>query len=476
MKKIVFLLIMLISSHAVTKAQVIDIDTMQSDTTRATQAYNNTQDNKGTTAAKSNAKETKKVKYDLPRRIVGLRGGANFANMSYSYEPIERYTQYGVTSGMIGLFSQLPLGQVFSLRPEVTFLSRGDSLSWKDVNYGITARYLDVRLPITMNIRRGKGNISPYLMIAPQLNIALNGQIGYSSDDTARMTIPLARSNMNIVDFSLLLGGGIDFTINTDLLPIYVSLEGGYNFGLVNNFSINEIIDNSDDPSIIANPFFGAELWHEKRYNRGVEVAVRVGFPLDKDFLKRYRERRKALPDTVVQLEIQTDTVVNSIFDTVVIMNEPRFRSAEAAYQTKECFTIAELYNLIEQGIDITGKRICMFDIKFDFDSYKIRSESEQPLNELVRMMWDYPQMTIEVYGHTDSIGTPEYNQKLSENRANAVVEYISNHGVSPSRVKSFGYGLRYPIDTNSTEEGRFRNRRVEFDVITIGIKRKYQK
>ena len=129
---------------------------------------------------------------------------------------------------------------------------------------------------------------------------------------------------------------------------------------------------------------------------------------------------------------------------------------------------------MIENGEDITGKRICMFDIKFDFDSYKIRKESERPLNELIQMMQDYPHMTVEVYGHTDSIGTPEYNQNLSENRANAVVEYLSKHGISPSRVKSFGYGLRYPIDTNSTEEGRFRNRRVEFDVITIGLKRKY--
>ena len=157
------------------------------------------------------------------------------------------------------------------------------------------------------------------------------------------------------------------------------------------------------------------------------------------------------------------------------ITNEIRIPVEPVGYHTKECFSIAELYDLIEQGEDITGKRICMFDIKFDFDSYKIRPESEEPLNELVRMMTDYPRMTIEVYGHTDSIGTAEYNQKLSENRARAVVEYISGHGISPNRVKSFGYGLRYPIDTNSTEEGRFRNRRVEFEVIAIGLNRKYR-
>lgn len=425
------------------------------------------------TAVKANAEKTV---YDLPRRMVGLRAGLNFADMQYTHSPISRYEHFYRTMPMFGIFVQLPLGHTpLSLRPELSLVMRGDSLSWLDVNYGITARYIDLRLPLTYNFRFGHGYVSPYLMLAPQMNVAYGGSIGYSADDfPSRISTSLNSHNMSPADFSLLLGAGCDFTINTDLMPIYVSLEAGYNFGLVNNFSKHEIIDNSTTPSSILNNFFGAELWREKRYNRGAELALRVALPLDKEFLERYRKRRQVLPDTVLLVNIQTDTVQGPT-DTVFITNEIRIPVEPVGYHTKECFSIAELYDLIEQGEDITGKRICMFDIKFDFDSYKIRPESEEPLNELVRMMTDYPRMTIEVYGHTDSIGTAEYNQKLSENRARAVVEYISGHGISPSRIKSFGYGLRYPIDTNSTEEGRFRNRRVEFEVIAIGQNRKYR-
>lgn len=418
-----------------------------------------------------------KKQYDMPRAAVGIRTGINISHMSYSYKPIERYANFSKTRPLFGIFAHFTLGHTpLSFRPELTFTTRCDSLSWLDVAYGITAHYVDLRLPITWNFRFGDGKVSPYILLAPQLNMAYSGSIGYSADDyPSRISTPLAKSNMRSTDLSLMVGAGCDFTVNTDITPIYIALEAGYNFGLINNFAKREIIDESDNPSHIINNFFGAELWHGKRYNRGLEVALRLSLPVDRDFLQRYRDRRKVLPDTIRLVEVKTDTVSGPT-DTVYMTQEVQVPViVREEYHTKECFSIAEINDLINQGENITGKRICMFDIKFDFDSYEIRPESRAPLNELVRLMQDYPQMTIEVYGHTDSIGTAEYNQRLSENRANAVVEYISSHGVSPGRIKSFGYGLNYPIDTNATEEGRFRNRRVEFEVITIGLKRKYK-
>ena len=428
-------------------------------------------------ASMADTAKAEKPYYDMPRFTLGLRGGYNIADMVYTHQPIERYSHLKKGFRMLGIFSQIPIGKTpLSLRPELTFITRGDSLSWLDVSYGITAHYLDLRLPVTYNFRFGHGDVSPYLMVVPQLCLPYAGRISYNAYDAVedRSHTTITKADIRTADFGVMLGLGIDFTINTPLLPIYFALEGGYNWGLVNNFAPREIRDNSDNPSNILNNFFGAELWQEKRHTRGVEIAARLSLPIDREFLDRYRERRKVLPDTVTL--VRSDTIRKD--DTVFVQTEvevPVFAKSAAGYHTKECFTIRELYDFINNGDDITGKRICMFNINFDFDSYQIRPESEEPLNELVRMMWDYPQMTIEVYGHTDSIGTPEYNQKLSENRAGAVVEYLSNHGVSPSRIKSFGYGLRYPIDTNSTEEGRFRNRRVEFDVITIGLKRKYE-
>ena len=76
--------------------------------------------------------------------------------------------------------------------------------------------------------------------------------------------------------------------------------------------------------------------------------------------------------------------------------------------------------------------------------------------------------MKIEVAGHTDAHGSVEYNQRLSENRARAVVEYLVSHGIDPHRLTFKGYGKSRPIDTNTTDEGRSRNRRVEFLILSM--------
>lgn len=410
-----------------------------------------------------------------PRLKLGLRGGINMPDMKYSHEPVSRYDHGWRYVYMLGVFAETPIGKTpLSLRPEVTLLSRGVKLNWMDVDYDFLANYVDLRLPITYNFGWPSEKVSPYLMVAPQFNIPFGGKIKYTAEDYPNsVSTDITEADIRKYDVSIMFGGGIDFRIDFDKFPIFLSLEAGYNMGLLNNFALREMYDAAENPSNIANPFFGAELWHETRHTRGVEVAMRLSIPLDAKYLDEYRKRRSNIPDTVVLKEVDTVPVeVEKLVEKEIM---PEQRNKTTVYQTKECFTISELYNLLDQGIDITGKRICMFDINFDFDSYKIRKESERPINELVQMMMDYPHMTVEIYGHTDSIGTDEYNQRLSENRAKAVVEYLGKHGVSPSRVRSYGYGEKYPIDDNSTEVGRFRNRRVEFDVITIGEKRKYR-
>ena len=75
------------------------------------------------------------------------------------------------------------------------------------------------------------------------------------------------------------------------------------------------------------------------------------------------------------------------------------------------------------------------------------------------------PNSLIDVYGHTDSTGSDQYNQTLSENRARTVANYLTMQGVSAARIRSQGFGETLPIADNATEEGRRRNRRVEITV-----------
>ncbi|TLX53704.1 OmpA family protein [Stutzerimonas nosocomialis] len=105
-------------------------------------------------------------------------------------------------------------------------------------------------------------------------------------------------------------------------------------------------------------------------------------------------------------------------------------------------------------------------DVKFDFDRAQVRPESYSDIQNLADFMQQYPQTSTTVEGHTDSVGTDQYNQRLSERRANAVRDVLVNqYGVEGSRVNSVGYGESRPVADNSTEEGRAINRRVEAEV-----------
>jgi outer membrane protein OmpA-like peptidoglycan-associated protein len=105
--------------------------------------------------------------------------------------------------------------------------------------------------------------------------------------------------------------------------------------------------------------------------------------------------------------------------------------------------------------------------VNFAFNSAELTPESKKILDEdrTVARLKGEPNMRVEVAGHTDSIGSDAYNQKLSERRAQAVVDYLVSTGVDPKRLKAVGYGKTKPIASNATEAGRAENRRVELQV-----------
>jgi outer membrane protein OmpA-like peptidoglycan-associated protein len=105
-------------------------------------------------------------------------------------------------------------------------------------------------------------------------------------------------------------------------------------------------------------------------------------------------------------------------------------------------------------------------NVFFESDSYALKKESRIELNKVVKMLQSNPGIRIEIGGHTDNTGTAEYNQKLSENRAETVMNYLVGAAIQPERIVSKGYGLSMPVDTNTTEEGRAQNRRTELKVI----------
>lgn len=107
-------------------------------------------------------------------------------------------------------------------------------------------------------------------------------------------------------------------------------------------------------------------------------------------------------------------------------------------------------------------KRVTL-DVKFDFDKTAIKPQFHNELKEIASFLQQYSEVSITLEGHTDSIGTREYNLDLSERRAASVKEYIvQKFGISPDRIETQGYGEAEPIADNDTASGRQKNRRVE--------------
>lgn len=118
------------------------------------------------------------------------------------------------------------------------------------------------------------------------------------------------------------------------------------------------------------------------------------------------------------------------------------------------------------QFVRITEERI-EIDQKIQFTSGKSRilSVSFPILDSVTTVMKDYPDLDVQVEGHTDSDGSDSYNLRLSQSRADAVREYLISQGVDAARLSSVGYGETRPIDTNRTTSGKANNRRVEFRI-----------
>lgn len=115
----------------------------------------------------------------------------------------------------------------------------------------------------------------------------------------------------------------------------------------------------------------------------------------------------------------------------------------------------------IEKGLVFKLKTI-----NFETGSNQLSKSSYDILDKLSAILKEYPQMVIEVAGHTDNVGNADVNMKLSQKRAASVVAYLVGKGVKSEQMKSVGYGETQPVASNDTEEGRLQNRRVMFTVL----------
>jgi outer membrane protein OmpA-like peptidoglycan-associated protein len=146
-------------------------------------------------------------------------------------------------------------------------------------------------------------------------------------------------------------------------------------------------------------------------------------------------------------------------------------QAAQQAEQMRERLK-QQLNQVLQTTETARGLIVNMSDVLFDFNKYSLKPEAREKLAKVSGILLAYPGLKMQVEGYTDSIGSDEYNQKLSEQRAEGVKDYLVGQSVSDANISATGYGKNDPIADNSSASGRAQNRRVELVVSgsAIGI------
>lgn len=368
---------------------------------------------------------------------IGIRGGANLSRADYS--SLKNRSPKFIANGMGGIFAEFEFGasRLFSIRPEVDFLSRGTKINEKDLDYKLNASYTDFRLPLIFNFGDPE-KIRPYIYAAPIIGFVRGGKISLR-DATGNYKINVSSANMADTYFAGALGAGFKLPIQfSNDKRMHLALEANYQMGFTDTYGKME----KEGEAIAVNR--PAYYLRGDRKLHGFEIAATLSIPLS--IFKR-AAKKKAEPVYVPQ--------------PVAIVQE----MPEVKEEVKPCYTLEEILDLTAQNKPVIGKTICAIDmVHFEFDKSVIKKESYAYLDKIADLI-KRTSMHITIKGHTDGVGKKEYNMELSKKRAQSVYDYMMGKEVESSCLKYEYYGMTRPIAPNVTEEGRLMNRRVEFEI-----------
>ena len=144
-------------------------------------------------------------------------------------------------------------------------------------------------------------------------------------------------------------------------------------------------------------------------------------------------------------------------------------RSAQEVIDTREHLRAA-LNKVLQTTETPRGLVVNLSDVLFDTGRYTVKPDTKLSLAKVAVILQAYPSLKLQVEGYTDSVGGDDYNQKLSENRANTVKDFLISQGTDPSSISSAGYGKADPVADNGTSAGRAQNRRVDLIVSGAAI------
>jgi outer membrane protein OmpA-like peptidoglycan-associated protein len=138
---------------------------------------------------------------------------------------------------------------------------------------------------------------------------------------------------------------------------------------------------------------------------------------------------------------------------------------AEAEKAQLRAQLLNQLNSILQTRDSARGLIVNMSDVLFDTGSYTLKPGAREKLAKISGIVLAHPGLSLQIEGHTDSVGGDDFNQQLSERRADSVRDFLAEEGVPPSSIAARGFGRTQPVASNDTPEGRQRNRRVELVV-----------
>lgn len=390
----------------------------------------------------------------------GLGGGYHSTHMSFSDINEDIFPESkNRGSGVFSVFVQGEFGRNgnFALRPQLSFLTRGGKLTEignvgdfyeqngiDDIYYTLRSRYVDIRVPLIYQFGKTSSKVRPYLFVAPVLGFATAGDIQLLAEDgeggVAGYKTDLSDANMASTYFAGQVGAGVKFAVPVAGDRCWLGIEASYEFGFTDTYGSKEKDSEANDIAQLFNQNYKID---GTRKLSGFEVQAVLTVPFS-IFSKKEQPAPEPEPEPVA-----------------APVPEPEPQPAE-----KPCYTLDEINDLMAKNQSIEGKTICAVDaITFDFAKSTIKPESYDYLDKLATTLIR-SNRRIEVKGHTDNVGSADFNMDLSRQRAEAVVEYLVKKGVNRNKLTYSFYGMTRPLSTNDTEEGRAMNRRVEFTIL----------
>lgn len=178
-------------------------------------------------------------------------------------------------------------------------------------------------------------------------------------------------------------------------------------------------------------------------------------------------EAEKARAEAVAQQEVlaaETDKARQAAAQSESLRQQAEKEKQQAEYEKQELRArlLQQLNSILATRDSARGLVANMSDVLFRSGSFELLPGARERLAKVSGIVLAYPTLHVTVEGHTDSVGTDDYNQQLSEHRAQAVRDYFVQQGINSAAVEAHGYGKTEPIATNDTPEGRQQNRRVE--------------